>query len=85
VRNRRGFWWAVGLALSLTTCGEDKPFECTKPADCVGKPAGNECKFVAGKGRCVVACTPVTTGSDGCPPTAKCTGMADDGSDFCAY
>lgn len=86
VRMRREIWFAIGLALSLTTCGDDKAFECSKPADCVGKPAGNECKIVGGKGRCVIACAPATGGaSDGCPPTAHCTGRADDGTDYCAY
>jgi hypothetical protein len=85
VAKRSGIWGAIALALCLTTCGDDKPFECTKPADCVGKPAGNDCKVVGGKGRCVFLCLPATSGSDGCPPTAHCTGTADDNSTFCAY
>jgi hypothetical protein len=86
VSMRRGIWAVIALALSLTTCSDDEPFQCTKPAECVGKPGGNDCKKVMTKGRCVFACQPVSGGgSDGCPPTAHCTGVADDGTSFCAY
>jgi hypothetical protein len=86
VLKRSGIWGVIALALSLTTCGDDKPFECTKPAECVGKPGGNDCKKVKSKGQCVFACAPVTGGgADGCPVTSHCTGTADDGTNFCVY
>jgi hypothetical protein len=82
VDNTRGYLFAIALALFLTTCGDDKPWECTKPAECVGKPAGNQCKQIAGRGRCVIECL-VADGRDSCPPTYHCTGTADDGSLYC--
>jgi hypothetical protein len=74
----------VAIALLLVTCGEDKPFECTKPAECVGRPGGGACKVVGGKGRCVVDCA-VVDGKDNCPPSYHCTGKDDAGGAFCEY
>lgn len=82
----RGYLLSIAtaaLTLLLVTCGDDKAKECEKPADCVGRPAGNYCKEVEGKGRCVIDCLPAADGTDTCPPTYKCTGKADDGSLFC--
>jgi hypothetical protein len=78
------YGYLVGLALALlvTSCGDDKPAECTKPAECVGKPLANTCKEVAGHGRCVISCI-VVDGQDNCPSLYKCTGTADDGSQYC--
>ena len=73
----------VALALALTGCGDDKPPECTKPADCVGRPLADTCKVVKGHGRCVLSCA-TANGMDNCPATYHCTGTADDGSFFCA-
>jgi hypothetical protein len=85
VKHARGYlrWIVLGLGLLATSCGDDKPFECEKPADCVGRPAGNYCKMVSGKGRCVIDCAPATAGTDTCPPTLTCNGHADDGSFYC--
>jgi hypothetical protein len=74
---------AAVLALALATCGDDKPWECEKPADCVGRPSGNYCKEVSGKGLCVIECLLGADGKDTCPPTYTCTGKADDGSLYC--
>jgi len=82
-RTHRYFFSIAALFLCLATCGDDKPKECEKPADCVGKPFGNYCKEVEGKGRCVIDCLPSPDGTDNCPPTYKCTGKADDGSLYC--
>ena len=82
VNVRRSLFW-LALTISLTACGGDQPWECQKPADCVGKPGGNYCKVITGKGRCVVECLPAADGKDNCPPTYKCNGTADDGSLFC--
>lgn len=73
---------ALALALTLATCDEEKPFQCTKPADCLGRPGGGACKVVAGKGRCVVDCA-LVNGMHNCQPAYECTGMADDGSTYC--
>jgi hypothetical protein len=86
VGNTRGVLACLALVLLLTTCSDDKPFECMKPAECVGRPGGSECKQVAGKGRCVQSCKPPAAGqTDNCPLTTKCDGKADDGSNFCEY
>jgi hypothetical protein len=86
VAKRNGIWGLIVLALCLTTCGDDKPFECTKPAECVGRPNGNDCKKISGKGQCVFACAPVSGGgSDVCPAPSHCTGTADDGTTYCLY
>jgi hypothetical protein len=79
MRNRP-LWLA--LALFLTTCGDDKPPECQKPAECVGKPDANTCKVVGGHGRCVYECV-LIDGKDNCPPLLHCTGTSDDGSTYC--
>ncbi|HXU81970.1 MAG TPA: hypothetical protein VN914_11275 [Polyangia bacterium] len=68
----------LGLGL-LLSCGDDKPRECQKPADCVGMQAGNYCTKVEGKGRCVIQCA----GDSTCPAGYTCTGKGDDGSLFC--
>jgi hypothetical protein len=88
VANTRGVLASLGLmVLLLTTCGDEKPFECKKPAECVGRPGGgNECKQVGGKGRCVTGCRPPAAGEiETCPISTKCDGKADDGSTFCEY
>jgi hypothetical protein len=72
----------AALALLPTTCGEEKPFECKSPAECVGRPSVNTCKVVGGKGRCVIGCVS-SGGSHNCPPNYTCGGMADDGSNYC--
>jgi hypothetical protein len=77
-----GRWLLLALALCLTTCGDDKPWECEKPAECVGKPQANTCKVIGGHGRCVVECL-LVDGKDNCPPSFHCTGTADDGSLYC--
>jgi hypothetical protein len=80
----RGYFWSIAaLALFLSSCGDDKPWECEKSGDCVGRPGGNYCKEISGKGRCVVDCLPNADGTDTCPPTYACTGKADDGSLYC--
>jgi hypothetical protein len=76
-------WIVLGLGLLLTTCGDEGGMDCQKPADCVGRPAGNYCKVVSGKGRCVIDCLPAADGKDNCPATYTCTGHADDGSLYC--
>jgi hypothetical protein len=74
----------LGLGLLLPTCGDDNGPECQKPADCVGRPAGNYCKTIAGKNRCVIECLPGADSTQGnCPPSYTCTGKADDGSLYC--
>jgi hypothetical protein len=78
---RRSLLW-VALSLSLATCGDDKPWECQKPAECIGKPVANTCKEISGRGRCVYGCA-VVSGNDSCPPTYHCTGTADDGTLYC--
>ena len=80
---RGNFLTIAALGLFLSTCGDEKGPECTKPADCVGRPAGNHCKEIGGKGRCVIECLPTPDGKDNCPPNNACTGMADDGSLYC--
>jgi hypothetical protein len=73
---------AAAVALMAATCDDYKPFECTKPADCVGRPDVNACKILGGKGRCVQECL-VANGTHNCPPTYECTGKADDNSTYC--
>jgi len=80
----RGYLWSIAaLALFLCTCGDEKGAECEKPADCVGRPAGNYCKEISGKARCVIDCGVAPDGTDSCPPLYKCNGKADDGSLYC--
>ena len=72
---------ATALAAFLATCGDEARPECKKPAECVGKPGANTCKIIGGHGRCVIGCT---GGQDNfCPPPLKCTGTADDATNFC--
>lgn len=75
----------LGLALAglAVSCGDEGSKECEKPADCVGKPAGNFCVKVSGKGHCVVQCQVGADGKDNCPLSYSCTGHADDQSLFC--
>jgi hypothetical protein len=76
-------WIILAAGLWLTTCGDEKGPECEKPGDCVGRPAGNYCKVIASKARCVTDCQTTADGKDNCPTLYKCTGKADDGSLFC--
>jgi hypothetical protein len=73
---------AVLLAVFLvSTCGDDGPPECKKPAECIGSGT-NACKVVKQHGRCVIDCA-VVGGQDSCPEPLKCGGTADDGTTFC--
>jgi hypothetical protein len=75
-------FFASCLALCLaSTCGDDQPAECTKPAECIAVGT-SDCKVVAGHGRCVIACA-VINGQDSCPSPYQCGGTADDGNTFC--
>lgn len=79
----RGHFLSIAALFLCLTCGDDKQAECEKPADCVGRPAGNYCKEIGGKARCVIDCLPAPDGTDNCPATYKCIGKADDGSLYC--
>jgi hypothetical protein len=71
----------LGAFLLLTTCGDDGPPECTKPAECISLGT-TACKKVSGHGRCVIDCA-VANGTDSCPIPLECTAKADDGSTYC--
>jgi hypothetical protein len=73
---------ALLLAGGLSsTCGDDGPPECKRPADCI--PLGTDtCAKVGGHGRCVLSCA-VANGQDSCPLPLECTAKADDGSTYC--
>jgi hypothetical protein len=69
---------ATGL---LTTCGDDGPPECQKPAECIAVGA-DRCFKVGGHGLCVLACA-ASNGQDSCPAPLECTAKADDGATYC--
>jgi hypothetical protein len=80
----RGYLLSIAALLLCLSCGDETKQQCESSGDCVGRPAGNYCKPIEGKNRCVIECAPATNGgTDTCPATYKCTGKADDESFFC--
>jgi hypothetical protein len=71
----------LGALLLVSTCGDDGPPECVRPADCIGGGA-TACFKVRGRGLCVIDCA-VSNGVDSCPIPLECTAKADDGRTYC--